>query len=92
MVAALCDRMVVAILDESQRHKGHSAVVDSPEAPGWDKNVWDVLWVWTTGGFELKAGLVMDEYKEKRQNLFAFSEIRHSSDRGRRHPDVTKSR
>ena len=33
MVVALCDRMVVAILGESQRHKDHSAVVDCPGGP-----------------------------------------------------------
>lgn len=33
MVVALCDRMVVAILGDSRRHKGHSAVVDSPGGP-----------------------------------------------------------
>lgn len=83
MVVALCDRMVVAILSESQRHKDHSAVVDCPGGPrvGQERGI---VCGWRTTELRKVGGDVA--YTVIHQNLFVFfSENRHRIDRGWRH-------
>lgn len=70
MVVALCDRMVVAILGESQRHQDHSAVVVCPGGPRVGQECVGVFWGgWTT---ELRKGSGDVEYQASRHNLFGF--------------------
>lgn len=60
MVVALCDRLVVAILGDSQRHQDHTPQWwFAPEAPGWDKNVCVSVCVCVVWASELRRSVVI---------------------------------